>query len=1064
MDRLSEEDRIVAALILEDCPALDPDPLRAAIRRAYCADETACVEALLQDATLDADRRSRVQSRARTLAMRVRAAGGDRLGIEAFLQEYGLSTPEGVMLMCLAEALLRIPDPETADRLIRDKLGSGDWAGHLGRSGSLLVNASTWGLMLTGRFVQVDLDEDAVGSRVTRLVRRVGEPVVRTALQQAMRVLGRHFVLGQTIEQAIARAREAERRGYRYSYDMLGEAARTMADAERYHRAYGHAIGAIVAAAEGDTLAARPGISIKLSALHPRYELAQHRRLPKELLPRLIDLLERARAGNITVTIDAEEADRLEPSLDLFEQLVRSRRFDGWNGLGLAVQAYQKRAIHVVAWLAAIARRHDRQIPVRLVKGAYWDTEIKRAQEQGLEDYPVLTRKLATDVSYLACARRLLGSGDAFYPQFATHNAHSIASIIELADGRRDLEFQRLHGMGEALYDGLVGSDHDAVACRVYAPVGSHNDLLPYLVRRLLENGANTSFVNRIMDDAIPIETLIEHPALRLAMVRPKPHPRIVRPGAIYGPDRRNAKGINLRDPEVLERFAHDLNAAFNPDFVAAPSTPTSGGRPRRLSDPADRSRAIGSVIEASASDVDHALAVAQVGFVSWDQVPLDERCNCLLRAADLYERHGPELLTLCIREGGKTLVDAVSELREAVDFLRFYAAEARTRVGRRALPGPTGESNLLGLHGRGVFVTISPWNFPLAIFTGQIAAALVVGNAVVAKPAPQTPLIAAKAVALLHRAGVPQDALVVLPGGTSVGARLVEAPGVAGVAFTGSTQVSRAINRALAAKDGPIVPLIAETGGQNTMLVDSSALPEQVVADVLDSAFRSAGQRCSALRILCLQDALAERVLEMLAGAMDELQVGDPGLLATDVGPVIDQPARDRLAAHAERMEHEGRLIRRVRLDPALDAGCFFAPQAFEIDRIDQLSGEVFGPILHVVRFSGDRLDDMIDAVIETGFGLTLGIHSRVEHIVHHVIRRARAGNIYVNRNMIGAVVGVQPFGGEGLSGTGPKAGGPHYLPRFATERVVSFNTAAIGGNTSLLGLDDDGAIDADC
>ena len=1053
----------MAALILEDRPTLDPDPLRATIRRAYCADETACVEGLLQDATLDPDQRSRVQGRAHKLAMRVRAAGGDRLGIEAFLQEYGLSTPEGVMLMCLAEALLRIPDPETADRLIRDKLGSGDWAGHLGRSGSLLVNASTWGLMLTGRFVQVDLDEDAVGSGVTRLVRRVGEPVVRTALQQAMRVLGRHFVLGQTIEQAIERAREAERRGYRYSYDMLGEAARTMADAERYHQAYGHAIEAIVAAAEGDTLAARPGISIKLSALHPRYELAQHRRLPKELLPRLIDLLERARAGNVTVTIDAEEADRLEPSLDLFEQLVASRRFDGWNGLGLAVQAYQKRAIHVVAWLEAIARRHGRQIPVRLVKGAYWDTEIKRAQEQGLEDYPVLTRKLATDVSYLACARRLLGSGDAFYAQFATHNAHSIASIIELADGRRDLEFQRLHGMGEALYDGLVGSGDGAVACRVYAPVGSHNDLLPYLVRRLLENGANTSFVNRIMDDAIPIETLVEDPALRLATLRRKPHPSIVRPGEIYGPDRQNSKGIDLRDPEVLERLAHDLNVAFSPDFVAAPTARASREQPKRLFDPADRSRAIGNVIETSGPEVDYALAVAQAGFLGWDQASLDERCNCLLRAADLFERHGPELLALCVREGGKTLVDAVSELREAVDFLRFYAAEARTRAGRRVLPGPTGERNLLGLHGRGVFVTISPWNFPLAIFTGQIAAALVVGNAVVAKPAPQTPLIAAKAVALLHRAGVPQDALVMLPGDASVGAQLVHGPGVAGVAFTGSTQVSRAINRALAAKDGAIVPLIAETGGQNAMLVDSSALPEQVVADVLDSAFRSAGQRCSALRILCLQDTIAERVLEMLAGAMDELQVGDPGLLATDVGPVIDQPARDRLAAHAQRMEHEGRLIRRIRLDPALDAGCFFAPQAFEIDQINRLSGEVFGPILHVVRFSGDRLDDMIDAVTATGFGLTLGIHSRIEHTVHHVIARARAGNIYVNRNMIGAVVGVQPFGGEGLSGTGPKAGGPHYLPRFATERTVSFNTAAIGGNTSLLSIDDN-ATGADC
>jgi RHH-type transcriptional regulator, proline utilization regulon repressor / proline dehydrogenase / delta 1-pyrroline-5-carboxylate dehydrogenase len=1046
----------MAAPILDDRPALDPDPLRDAIRRAYRADEAACVELLLGQAALEGDQRMRVQARARALAQRVRDARGDRLGIEAFLHEYGLSTPEGVMLMCLAEALLRIPDAATADRLIRDKLGAGDWAGHLGHSGSLLVNASTWGLMLTGRLVRVDLEEDAVGSRFTRLVHRLGEPVVRTALLQAMRVMGRNFVLGQTIEQAIARASEPEGRGYRYSYDMLGEAARTMADAERYHQSYGHAIEAIVATARGEALMARPGISIKLSALHPRYELAQHRRLPEELLPRLVDLARRARAGNIAVTIDAEEADRLEPSLDLFEQLLSLPDFAGWDGLGLAVQAYQKRAIHVVAWLAALAGRQHRRIPVRLVKGAYWDSEIKRAQEQGL-GYPVLTRKLATDVSYLACARRLLEGGDAFYPQFATHNAQSIASIIELAGARRDLEFQRLHGMAEALYDGVIGSDRDAIACRVYAPVGSHNDLLPYLVRRLLENGANTSFVNQIMDDAIAIDSLIEDPICRLAGLEHKPHPKIVHPDVLYGLERPNAKGIDLRDPQALEGLAGTLNQAWRPDFVAAPSM-GSDAAAKQLSDPSDRSCVIGSVVEAGAANVGRALALARAGFEGWDRTPADQRCDCLARAADLYEEHGAELMAWCVREAGKTLVDAVSELREAVDFLRYYAARARTGAQPRDLPGPTGESNVLGLHGRGVFVAISPWNFPLAIFTGQVAAALAVGNAVVAKPAPQTPMIAAKAVALLHRAGVPPDALVMLPGGADVGRRLVEAEAIAGVVFTGSTAASRSINRALAAKDGPIVPLIAETGGQNVMLVDSSALPEQVVADVLDSAFRSAGQRCSALRILCLQEPIAQRVLDMLKGAMDELRLGDPGLLATDIGPVIDEPARDRLAAHALRMEQGGRLLRRLPLDSSLERGCFFAPQAFEIDRIDQLPGEVFGPILHVVRFAGDRLDDVIDAVNGTGYGLTLGVHSRVEHTVQHVIERARVGNLYVNRNMIGAVVGVQPFGGEGLSGTGPKAGGPHYLPRFATERTVSVNTAAIGGNATLLGLDDGG------
>jgi RHH-type proline utilization regulon transcriptional repressor/proline dehydrogenase/delta 1-pyrroline-5-carboxylate dehydrogenase len=1040
------------AAILDDRPALDPDPQRAAIREAYRADEAACVALLLEEAALPEDRRERVQARARDLAQRVRDARGDRLGVEAFLHEYGLSTPEGVMLMCLAEALLRIPDPETADRLIRDKLGAGDWGRHLGRSGSLLVNASTWGLMLTGRFVRVDLDEQKLASGFTRLVHRVGEPVVRTALLQAMRLLGQHFVLGQTIEQAIGRADEAEGRGYRYSYDMLGEAARTMADAEGYHRSYGHAIEAIVATARGDALMARPSISIKLSALHPRYELAQHRRLPGELLPRLVDLSARARAGNIAVTIDAEEADRLEPSLDLFERLLSLPDFAGWDGLGLAVQAYQKRAIHVVAWLGELARRHRRRIPVRLVKGAYWDTEIKRAQEQGV-GYPVLTRKLATDVSYLACARRLLEGGEAFYPQFATHNAHTIASIVELAGARRDLEFQRLHGMAEALYASMIRGEN-AIACRVYAPVGSHNDLLPYLVRRLLENGANTSFVNQLMDESIPIGRLVEHPARRLAALGGTPHPKIVHPSDLYGPDRRNAQGIDLRDPQALDTLAKAMNEAFASDFVATPTVPGEGAA-RKLLDPTDRSQAIGAVVEAGPADVDRTLAIAPDGFERWDRTPLDQRCACLGRAADLYEQHAAELMAWCVREGGKTLVDAVSEVREAVDFLRYYAAQAR-RIEHRELPGPTGESNVLRLHGRGVFATISPWNFPLAIFTGQVAAALVVGNAVVAKPAPQTPMIAAKAVALLHRAGVPKDALLMLPGGAAVGERLVEAPGIAGVAFTGSTKVSRAINQALAAKDGPIVPLIAETGGQNVMLVDSSALPEQVVGDVLDSAFRSAGQRCSALRVLCLQDAIAARVERMLAGAMDELRVGDPGLLATDVGPVIDEPARERLAAHAERMQREARLIRRVPLDPGLERGCFFAPRAYAIERIDQLPGEVFGPVLHVVHFAGDRLDAMLDAVNATGYGLTLGVHSRVEHTVQHVIARARVGNLYVNRNMIGAVVGVQPFGGEGLSGTGPKAGGPHYLPRFAAERTVSINTAAIGGNAALLGMDD--------
>jgi RHH-type proline utilization regulon transcriptional repressor/proline dehydrogenase/delta 1-pyrroline-5-carboxylate dehydrogenase len=1048
----------MAAHFLQDRPALSEDPLRVKIREAHRADEAACVAELLELAAVDERTRARIRARALELAARVRRAGGDQLGVEAFLHEYQLSTREGIMLMCLAEALLRIPDADTADRLIRDKLSAGEWSRHLGRSGSLLVNASTWGLMLTGRVVRANLEPDAdPGAWLTRLLQRLGEPVLRQALLQAMRVLGRHFVLGQTIEQAIRRAGEAERKGYRYSYDMLGEAARTTADAEDYRVAYRDAIAAISDAARGDDLMARPGISIKLSALHPRYELAQHRRLHAELYPRVLGLLDGARSGNIAVTIDAEETDRLEPSLDLFERLAAAPELAGWDGLGLAVQAYQKRAIHVIAWLEALAARERRRIPVRLVKGAYWDSEIKRTQEQGLEDCPVFTRKLATDVSYIACARRLLAGGDAFYPQFATHNAQTLGSIIELSGNRRDFEFQRLHGMGEALYEGLVGAEEGRVACRVYAPVGSHQDLLPYLVRRLLENGANTSFVNRILDENVPLETLVEDPASRLARLEPKRHPRIPLPAGLYGPERRNSSGIDLRDPAALDRLAGQLDRAFEPGFQARPGIAGGRGEARAVVDPADRSCAVGSVIETDPETIAQAARAAEAGFASWERTPLAERVECLRRAADLYEAHAAELLAWCVREAGKTLPDAVAEVREAVDFLRYYALEAETSTAPRELQGPTGESNCLALHGRGVFVAISPWNFPLAIFTGQIAAALAVGNAVLAKPAPQTPLIAAKAFALLHQAGVPEDALILLPGGPEVGARLVADPGIAGVAFTGSTRTAWAINRALAAKDGPIVPLIAETGGQNAMLVDSSALSEQVVADVLESSFRSAGQRCSALRVLCLQDDIAPRVLEMLAGAMLELEVGAPGLLATDVGPVIDETARQRLEQHAARMAHEGRLIQRVPLRAELARGCFFAPQAFEIDAIARLEGEVFGPILHVVRFAGDRLEQMIDAINDTGYGLTLGVHSRIDQTIERVLKRVRAGNIYVNRNMIGAVVGVQPFGGERLSGTGPKAGGPHYLARFATERTVSVNTAAVGGNASLLSLEGD-------
>jgi RHH-type proline utilization regulon transcriptional repressor/proline dehydrogenase/delta 1-pyrroline-5-carboxylate dehydrogenase len=1042
---------------LPDCPPLDADPLRAAIRAAHRADEAACVERLLVAATLEPEPRARIRARAAALAERVRTARGDQLGVERFLQEYGLSTREGVMLMCLAEALLRIPDAATADRLIQDKLAGGDWARHLGQSDSLLVNASTWALMLTGRVVRVDLaPADDLGAWAGRLLQRLGEPLLRQALLQAMRVLGRHFVLGQTIEQAMRRAAQAEAVGFRYSYDMLGEAARTAPDAARYQAAYRHAIAAIGAAATGAELMARPGISIKLSALHPRYELAQHARLRAELLPAILALLELARAHDIPVTIDAEEADRLEPSLDLFEALSAASALAGWDGLGLAVQAYQKRAVAVIAWLEALARRHRRRIPVRLVKGAYWDTEIKRAQEQGLDGYPVFTRKLATDVSYLACAQRLFAGGEAFYPQFATHNAQTLAAIIELAASRASFEFQRLHGMGEALYGGLAEAAGRAVPVRVYAPVGSHQELLPYLVRRLLENGANTSFVNRIMDPAVPIESLVEDPVARLAALQPRPHPRIPLPRNLFAPARRNSAGLDLRDPAVLDQLAGEVGATWQAAYEAAP--PVGAGAAQPVRSPADRAQVVGMVRAADPAAIGVAVESAAAGFANWSRLPLETRCVILERAADLFEADRAALLGLAVREAGKTLPDALAELREAVDFLRYYAAEARQIAGPRLLPGPTGEDNRLALHGRGPFVTISPWNFPLAIFAGQLAAALAAGNSVLAKPAPQTPLIAARAVALLHQAGVPEAALLLLPGGAELGATLVAAPGIAGVAFTGSTRAARAIHQALAARSGPILPLIAETGGQNAMIVDSSALPEQVVADALESAFRSAGQRCSALRILCLQDSIADRVLAMLAGAMDELAVGDPARLAIDVGPVIDEAARARLLAHAARMADEARVIRRLDLTAAHERGCYVAPLLVEIDGIGRLQEEVFGPILHVVRYRADRLDALLDAINGTGYGLTLGVHSRIDATIEQVLAKARAGNLYVNRNMIGAVVGVQPFGGEGLSGTGPKAGGPHYLPRFAAERTVSVNTAAVGGNAGLLTLDDAG------
>jgi RHH-type transcriptional regulator, proline utilization regulon repressor / proline dehydrogenase / delta 1-pyrroline-5-carboxylate dehydrogenase len=1047
-------------MIFAEAPPSVDDRLR--LRAAYREDETAAVERILAAAELPAAMLDRIAERARDLVHKVREARLGQGGLDAFLHEYELSSREGVVLMCLAEALLRIPDAETANLLIKDKLADADWRRHLGSSESLFVNASTWALMLTGRVIRMDQQGEDLAGVMRRLVARSGEPVIRQAVTQAMRILGRQFVMGRTIEEALDRARAQEKRGYRYSYDMLGESARTARDAERYDSAYRAAIAAIGRASAGRGPIEGPGISVKLSALHPRYEFAQRHRVMAELVPRLAALARLAKAADIGFTVDAEEADRLDLSLDVIEAVSADPSLAGWNGLGLAIQGYQKRVLPLIDCLGEIAHRHGRRLMVRLVKGAYWDSEIKQSQERGLEGYPVFTRKAATDVSFLAAAKRLLADAEAFYPQFATHNAHTLAAVLEMAGNRRDFEFQRLHGMGEALYDHVVAPDASGYPCRIYAPCGSHEDLLAYLVRRLLENGANTSFVNRIVDEKLPIEEITADPVARVRRLPKKPHPRIPLPAALFGPERHNSSGIDLTDVTRLLPLAKAMTRAASEPWRAAPliGGAVRPGAARPVFDPAHRGRRVGEVAEAGADAVDQALARAVRAQPDWNGGGAEARAQCLERAADLMEQDHAGLMALAVREAGKTIPDAISELREAVDFLRYYAQRARADFAQPLdLPGPTGERNQLELAGRGVFACISPWNFPLAIFSGQVSAALAAGNAVVAKPAEQTPLIAMRAVELMHRAGVPGDVLHLLPGdGPKVGAPLVADPRVAGVAFTGSTDTAQAINRGLAARNGPLAALIAETGGQNVMIVDSSALPEQVVRDVLISSFQSAGQRCSALRILCVQADIADKILEMLAGAMAELKVGDPGLLATDVGPVIDEEARQMLDAHAGRMRREAKEIYRVALGPDCAAGTFVAPQAFEIDGLARVEKEVFGPILHVLRFKQDRLDQLLDGVDALGYGLTLGIHSRIDATVRHIHGRLRIGNTYVNRNMIGAVVGVQPFGGERLSGTGPKAGGPHYLPRFANEHTLTVDTTAAGGNASLLSLQEEG------
>ncbi|MGX1101104.1 bifunctional proline dehydrogenase/L-glutamate gamma-semialdehyde dehydrogenase PutA [Amorphus sp. MBR-141] len=1048
--------------MLFDTSLAETDPLRQRLRADIRADETQMARRLIDAATLPADQVDRISEQARALVRGVRSGRVGRGGIDAFMHEYELSSKEGVVLMCLAEAMLRVPDAHTLDRLIEDKIGTAEWENHLGKSDSFFVNASTWGLMLTGRVARLDDNEGRDARAVLgRLIHRAGEPVIRRAVREAMRILGRQFVMGRTIKEALSNARDAEEDGYRHSYDMLGEAARTMADADRYFDSYAGAIRAIGKAGKGRSGPEAPGISVKLSALHPRYEFAKRHRVMTELVPRLAELALMAKEAGIGFTVDAEEADRLDLSLDVFEAVALDPRLAGWDGYGLAIQAYQKRCLALIDWLEGLAGRAQRRLCVRLVKGAYWDSEIKWAQERGLDGYPVFTRKVLTDVSYIACARKLLAAETAFYPQFATHNAHTVATILELAGNRRDYEFQRLHGMGGALYEQIVGPEAMDRPCRIYAPVGTHEDLLAYLVRRLLENGANSSFVNRIQDEKLPIDAIVADPIAQARGLVSFPNPNIPLPGNLYGDARRNSAGLDLTDPAALAPVAEAMEAHAATQWHGRPCVGgvLEEGEARQVVDPANHSRVIGTVVDATPELAERALERAHRAFPGWDATPADARAAILETAADLYEAHLAELCAVCVREAGKTMADAVAEVREAVDFLRYYAHRARLDFAEpEAMPGPTGERDEYWLAGRGVFLCISPWNFPLAIFTGQVAAALAAGNAVLAKPAEQTPLVAARAVELLHEAGVPGDVLHLLPGdGAAIGGALLPDPRVSGVAFTGSVETAHIINRALAARDGAIVPLIAETGGQNAMIVDSTALPEQVVVDLCASAFQSAGQRCSAARVLFVQEDVAERTLAMLKGAMAELAVGDPSDLATDVGPVIDGEAKDGLEAHIARMEAEAKLIARAPATPAMEAGTFVAPVAFEIASLDVLKKEVFGPVLHVIRYKAERLDQVMDAITATGFGLTMGLHTRIDTTVEWLRRRSAAGNLYVNRNMIGAVVGVQPFGGEGLSGTGPKAGGPRYLARFAVERVISINTTAAGGNASLMSVGDD-------
>ncbi|WP_198590835.1 bifunctional proline dehydrogenase/L-glutamate gamma-semialdehyde dehydrogenase PutA [Shewanella sp. 10N.286.52.C2] len=1039
------------------------DELFSAITNNYIVDEELYLSELIKLVPSSDTEIKQITDKAHQLVLKVRQfeKKGLMIGIDAFLQQYSLETQEGIILMCLAEALLRIPDAATADALIEDKLSGAKWDAHLSKSDSVLVNASTWGLMLTGKIVKLDKNIDGKPSNLlNRLVNRVGEPVIRQAMNAAMKIMGKQFVLGQTVKEALKNSVAKRQQGYTHSYDMLGEAALTAKDAHKYYTEYSHAIAELGAQEYDLSSAPRPTISIKLSALHPRYEVANESRVLSELYDTVIKLIVQARELNIGISIDAEEMDRLELSLKLFQKLYNANETQGWGLLGIVVQAYSKRALPVLCWLTKLSREQGDEIPVRLVKGAYWDSELKWAQQAGDGGYPLYTRKAGTDVSYLACARYLLSDATtgAIYPQFATHNAQTVASISAMG-ANRHYEFQRLHGMGEELYDTML-AESGAKSVRIYAPIGAHKDLLPYLVRRLLENGANTSFVHKLVDPKTPIESLVVHPLTTLKAYKTLANNKIVLPEDIFGIERKNSKGLNMNIISESAPFFAGVDQFNDTQWTAGPlvNGETLSGETKNVLSPFDTTKTVGQVAFANNQAIEAALSSAHGAFHRWSHTPVEQRASALQKLADLLEENREELIALCTREAGKSLQDGIDEVREAVDFCRYYAIQAKKMMAAPTLlPGPTGELNELFIQGRGIFVCISPWNFPLAIFLGQVTAALAAGNTVIAKPAEQTSLVGYRAVQLAHEAGIPVDVLQFLPGtGATVGAAITADERIGGVCFTGSTGTAKLINRTLANREGAIIPLIAETGGQNAMIVDSTSQAEQVVADVVSSSFTSAGQRCSALRVLFLQEDIADRVLDVMQGAMEELSIGNPIFVQTDVGPVIDATAKANLNAHIDHISQVGKLIKKINLPAGTENGHFVSPTAVEIDSIKVLEKEHFGPILHVIRYKAANLAAVIDEINSTGFGLTLGIHSRNEGHALNLADKVDVGNVYINRNQIGAVVGVQPFGGQGLSGTGPKAGGPHYLTRFITEKTRTNNITAIGGNATLLSLGD--------